>query len=168
MVEPEPLPAFLQFRAVPVRARRDGWTAELQRRFILLVARGSGAHEAARQLGRSRQTAYALRRKPGAEEFAAAWDAASDFARRASVAGRWVPAMEHGLDTILVPRFYRGRLVGFVQREDLQGAMRTLGRLDRLAASMSAGDEAFDFDELVARAAGEPLPEADKADAIPV
>ena len=128
MVESAPLPAFLQFRPVPVRARRDGWTPELQRRFVLMLARGSGPNEAARQLGRSRQTAYALRRKPGAEGFAAAWDAAVDFARQASVAGRGAPAMAHGLETLLVPRFYRGRLVGFVQREDHQGTLGLLGQ----------------------------------------
>jgi hypothetical protein len=67
-----PLPNFLRFQPVPLRARSDGWTPALQTQFILLLATGAGAHEAARRLGRSRQTAYALRRKPGAESFAAA------------------------------------------------------------------------------------------------
>ena len=118
MPHPPSLPSFLQFRPVPLRARSDGWTPARQRRFILLLATGAGAHEAARRLGRSRQTVYALRRRPGAESFAAAWDAARDFAREARVAGRWAPVFDYGLDTLLVPRFYRGRLIGFLQREE--------------------------------------------------
>lgn len=50
---------------------------------------------------------------------------------------------------------YRGRLIGFVQREDLAGAMRVLGRLDRLAERLGDGldlrelSERFDaFDDL--------------------
>jgi hypothetical protein len=39
---------------------------------------------------------------------------------------------------LLVPRFYRGRLIGFVQREDLRGAMARLRRLDRLADRLGA------------------------------
>ena len=61
----EPLPSFLRFRPVPVRARHDGWTPAIQRRFILLLGRGSPPAEAARRAGRSRQTAYALRRLVG-------------------------------------------------------------------------------------------------------
>ena len=33
---------------------------------------------------------------------------------------------------MLVPRFYRGRLVGFVQRKDNAAALRALADLDRL------------------------------------
>ncbi len=145
------LPAFLRFDPVPVRARHDGWTPELQRRFILHLARGSNPGEAARRLGRSRQTAYNLRRKRGAEGFAAAWDAALQFANQAEVVGRSSPPLAYGLETILVPRFYRGRLVGFVQREDARGLLQTLTRLDRLVAAfeddeetVAAGERLFD------------------------
>lgn len=41
-----------------------------------------------------------------------------------------------GLETIWVPRYYRGRLVGFVVREDHDAAMRTLAALDRAAGRM--------------------------------
>ncbi len=77
---------LLRFRPVPIRPRRDGWTPSLQRGFVLELARGAGPDEAARKLGRSRQTAYALRRRPGAASFAAAWDAAADFAAQARLA----------------------------------------------------------------------------------
>lgn len=84
-------PPFLRFRPVPLRTRHDGWTHELQFRFILFLARGYGPSEAARQLGKSRQTAYDLRKKPGAESFAAAWDAALAFARDARFAASALP-----------------------------------------------------------------------------
>lgn len=125
------LPDFLAFAPAPLRARRDGWSPELQRHFILLLARGAGVTAAARHLGRSRQTAYALRERPDAGGFAAAWDAAMAFARRARGASG-LP-LASAVDRLLVPRFYRGRLVGFVERLDNRGTMRTLAVLDRLA-----------------------------------
>ena len=158
------LPSFLRFRAVPLRARGDGWTPALQRQFILLLATGAGVDEAARRLGRSRQTAYVLRRRPDAESFAAAWNAAVNFAREAAVAGRRTPAFEYGFDTLLVPRFYRGRLIGFVQREDVHGAMRTYAMLERLTRSIEEPIE--DFETLVERAVE--AAKTDKADVITV
>ena len=144
------VPAFLRFRPVPVRMRRDGWTPVLQRRFILNLARGMGPAEAARRLGRSRQTVYALRDKPGAEEFAAAWDAAVEFARTVRAAPRASRRVDSGIETILVPRYYRGRLIGFIEREDVRGAMRRLGVLDRVAERLGPPDSrAPDFDALL-------------------
>jgi hypothetical protein len=134
------IPEFLRFTPVPLRAQRNGWTPELQLRFILALARGAGIGEAARQLGKSRQSAYQLREKPGAESFAAAWDGAAAFARTAAAIRHSPAAGVVGIETILVPRHYRGRLVGFVQREDVAGAMRLLGRLDRLAERLGGGE----------------------------
>lgn len=141
-------PSFFRFRPVPLRARHDGWTPELQFRFIVDLARGYGPSEAARRLGKSRQTAYDLRKKPGAESFAAAWDAALAFAREARFAASALPPRQFGIETVLVPRFYRGRLVGFVQREDHKGALRLLARLDRIADRMDGGVATSDFEGL--------------------
>jgi hypothetical protein len=70
----------IAFTPVPLRARADGWSPRLQVRFIDALARGLTPAAAARELGKNRQTAYALRKRPGAESFAAAWDAAIAFA----------------------------------------------------------------------------------------
>lgn len=140
------LPAFLAFEPVRGRARHDGWSPALQRRFILLLGCGCAPADAARRLGRSRQGAYTLRRRPGAGGFAQAWDRAREFAQLARRAGRALPLPESGFEAIWVPRFYRGRLVGFVQREDHRAALRTLARLDRLASSIDAPPEDFDLD----------------------
>jgi hypothetical protein len=133
------MPDFLAFRPVEVRAQHNGWSPELQKRFILALARGAGPGEAARSLGRTRQSAYRLRSRPGSESFAAAWDRALDFARCVRGAAAASPLGPRGIETLLVPRFYRGRLVGFVQREDTAGAMRALRQLDRLADRLGDG-----------------------------
>lgn len=131
------MPPFLQFTPVPLRAQHNGWTPDLQRRFILALARGAGPDEAARSLGKSRQSVYRLRGRPGAESFAAAWNDAQVFADMASAAGRARIPGSGSVEMLLVPRYYRGRLIGFVQREDVAGAMRVLGRLDRLAEGLA-------------------------------
>jgi hypothetical protein len=133
MFGPMDLSALLAFDPVPLRAQHNGWSPLRQRRFILALARGAGPDEAARALGLTRQSAYRLRKKSGGESFAAAWDRAQGFARSVAAARQAAPLGPGGIGTLLVPRYYRGRLIGFVQREDLAGAMRLLGRLDRLA-----------------------------------
>ena len=142
------LPAFLRFAPVPLRAQHNGWSPVLQLRFI--VAIGAGVAEAARALGKTRQSAYDLRKREGAASFAAAWDAALAFARQAGAAARAAPGGSGGIETLLVPRYYRGRLIGFVQREDGAAAMRVLGQLDRVAERLGDGDG-------VSAAAGERL-----------
>ncbi len=150
------LPDFLRFDPVPLRAQHNGWTPALQLRFILALARGAGPDEAARSLGRTRQSVYRLRKKAGAESFAAAWERAQAFARRAAGARRSLGSTCGGIETIMVPRYYRGRLIGFVQREDVAGAMRLLGRLDRIAERLGdvpsdlATDEAMEaFERMI-------------------
>ncbi len=134
------VPAFLRFEPAPVRARSDGWNAGVQQRFVLHLAKGAGPGEAARHVGRSKQTAYALRARPSAEGFAVAWDAAVAFACHARTAGRSPTAAftDSGLEMLMVPRFYRGRLIGFVQREDVHGAMRRLRMMDRALDKLEA------------------------------
>jgi hypothetical protein len=132
------LPEFLDFTPAPVRAQHNSWSPRLQRLFILALARGAGPGEAAAKLGRTRQSVYRLRARPGAESFAAAWDAAIAVAQRVTAAASGPRLGFGGMETLLVPRFYRGRLIGFVQREDTAGAMRLLRHLDRLADRLEA------------------------------
>lgn len=142
---------FLRFAPVPLRARRDGWPPLLQRRFILNLARGMSASEAAQRVGRSRQSAYALRGRSGAQSFTRAWDAATAFAQAARAAPRSPhTGLPGGLDEIWVPRTYRGRLIGYVVREDVAGARAKLAALDRMAERLGTPDfNAPDFEELV-------------------
>jgi len=134
------LPDFLRFDPVPVRGQHNGWTPARQLAFIVALARGAGPDETARSLGMTRQTVYRLRKRPDARSFAAAWERAQAFARSVARMRSSQASGFGGIDTLLVPRHYRGRLIGFVQREDTAGAMRVLGRLDRLAERL--GDPA--------------------------
>ncbi|MBB4838061.1 hypothetical protein HNP52_001112 [Sphingomonas kyeonggiensis] len=63
---------------VPVRRkhRHDGWSPERQRDFIEALADRGSVTEAARQVGMSVGSAYKLRRSPGGENFARAWEIA--------------------------------------------------------------------------------------------
>jgi hypothetical protein len=123
----------LHFDPVPSRTRHDGWSADDQREFIRRLARGHSVDEAAKSLGHSRQSAYALRRRADAEGFAQAWDAAQALGRAVWQAKRCAPTanLTYAFETLLVPRFYRGRLIGFVQRKDNAAAVRALAELDR-------------------------------------
>jgi hypothetical protein len=132
------LPPFLRFAPVPGRKRHDGWDAGAQFRFVLALARGAGVDEAARSVGRARVGAYRLRRRAGAESFAAAWDSATAFAQQARCAAHRRVGVGSSIETLLVPRFYRGRLIGYVEREDVAGAMRRLRQLGRLAERIDA------------------------------
>jgi len=128
------LPEALRFVPVSVRARHDGWGEDDQRRFILKLSRGHLVREACRDLGHSRQSAYALRRRKEGGGFAGAWDRAIVMGRAAmrARARQPTPDLSWALATLLVPKFYRGRLVGFVQRHDDRNAIRLLAELDQL------------------------------------
>jgi hypothetical protein len=71
--EPRAIPLF---HAVPARERCDGWTPLRQARFIGYLAETRSVSMAAQRVGMARESAYRLRRRPGAESFCAAWQAA--------------------------------------------------------------------------------------------
>src|SRR3954447_272618 len=114
------------FDPVPCRARRDGWTPERQRAFIAALAGGLGAGAAARAVGMSKQTAYALCRRPGAASFAAAWDEAVGRAKRRRCK-RLSERSRAAIDGIAVPVRYRGRIVGTRMKYDNRQLIRLLG-----------------------------------------
>lgn len=120
---PGPAPDPLAFTPVPGRARHDGWTPERQQRFIAaLAAIGLVAH-AARSVGMSSKSAYALRRRAGDDSsFVRAWDAALGEALTEAIA----IGVERSLAGEQVPVFYRGRQVGSWTRYDDRLALATL------------------------------------------
>ena len=66
------------FDPVPsASTRRDGWTPDKQRAFIERLGECGVVSIAARAVGMSPKSAYVLRKRPGAESFAAAWDEAA-------------------------------------------------------------------------------------------
>jgi hypothetical protein len=69
-------PAAYQWVPVLRKPRSDGWSDAKQRNFIEALADGGSVAEAARAVHMSASSAYRLRRSPGGEAFARAWDAA--------------------------------------------------------------------------------------------
>jgi hypothetical protein len=99
------------FTPVPLtRHRHDGWTPERQRGFIAALAETGVVARAARSVGMSGASAYALRRRPHAESFALAWHIVEDEARDRAL-DFVIDQMQHGSTR---PRFYRGRYVGTI------------------------------------------------------
>jgi hypothetical protein len=105
----EPAGDILAFTPVPLaRARHDGWTPARQRRFIDQLAMIGLVSAAAKACGMSGTSAYGLRERPGAQSFAAAWDAALALGR----ARADDTAIGRAINGEPRPVFYRGRQVG--------------------------------------------------------
>jgi hypothetical protein len=144
-----PRPRLPSFAPVPAKRRADGWTPLRQVEFIGMLAETGSVSAAAEFVGMARETAYRLRRKPGAEEFAHAWDIAMQLAGarrpgqpgvlsqvryglaegaakvtppdlwRRIVDGRWRPVLR------------RGKYVGSVQKPDDSALLSYLAQIDR-------------------------------------
>lgn len=96
------------FTPVPVRARHDGWTPARQAAFIAALTRSGCVAESCRHVGKTPRSAYTLRERPGAESFAAAWDAAlASGVRQIGDA-----ALGRAIHGVAKPVFYRGRQIG--------------------------------------------------------
>jgi hypothetical protein len=140
---PTSWPAYARvppFLPVPLRARADGWTPERQARFIGLLAETGSVAEAARRVGMARESAWRLRRRPGAASFAHAWDAVEALRRGAPIAQRKITPAELGGHALAGPYVVHMRRRRFVraQREPSTSALlRHLRRLD--AAALRGG-----------------------------
>jgi hypothetical protein len=122
------VPAFVP---VPLRARADGWTPPRQAEFRGYLAETRSVAEAARLVNMARETAYRLRDRPGAESFAAAWDAAMGRCegrtpRASKVTGYelWHRAF-HGL---FKPVMRGGRYAGTLRKSDTSALLRVVAK----------------------------------------
>jgi hypothetical protein len=73
-IQPEAADPLANYTPVTLRARRDGWTADRQRRFLTALAETGCVSEACAAVGLSARSAYSLRRRPDATAFAEAWN----------------------------------------------------------------------------------------------
>ncbi|WP_195908559.1 hypothetical protein [Novosphingobium sp. Gsoil 351] len=122
------VPAFVP---VATRSRKDGWTARRQAAFLAALAITGSVCEAARRVSMARETAYRLRRREGAESFAAAWDA---IAGRFGEAPRKVTPEEYArraIEGLLKPMIYRGKHVANQRKTDNSALLRYWAQLDR-------------------------------------
>ena len=98
-------PDLPDFAPVPRKYRHDGWTPERQRAFIQVLSKIGMVAAAARAVGMSRKSAYALLERAGPEsDFARVWgEAAADGRANARDS-----AVERAIDGVEVPYFYGG------------------------------------------------------------
>jgi hypothetical protein len=115
---------------VSLRSRRDGWTVKRQTDFLGMLAETGSVLGACEAIGISRKSAYRLRARPGAESFAAAWDAALGAPVRKVTVDDLPFLARHGLIRL---KFFRGRYRGASQKPDVSALLRLCGQLDRHA-----------------------------------
>ena len=125
------MPRVPPFYPVPVRNRRDGWTVQRQTDFLGMLAETGSVIGACEAVGMSRKSAYALRARPGAESFAAAWDAALGAPPRKVTVPDLDFLAHHGLVRVVT---FRGRYRGSWARPDDCALLRLVRRIDRAAA----------------------------------
>jgi len=121
------------FTPVPLRPRADGWTPGRQAEFLGYLAETRCISKAVERVGMSRDSAYQLRRKPGAEEFVAAWDAILGVptSRQPKITLETLfQRIEHGRYR---PLLRDGRYVATIKKPDNAALLSALARLDRLA-----------------------------------
>ena len=134
-----PRPRLPAFHPVPIRTRSDGWTPVRQAEFIGVLAETGSVSAAAEFVGMARETAYRLRRKPGAEEFARAWDVALMIAGKSVTLANTPPARKvTGGPTwrmICDGRWRavmrRGKYAGSIQKPDDSALLSYLAQIDR-------------------------------------
>lgn len=169
-----PPPRIPSFAPVPVKRRADGWTPLRQCEFIGMLAETGSVSAAAEFVGMARETAYRLRRRRGAEEFAAAWDAAVRLARWRF---GWSGGAVFGDDGTPVPPkvtaealwqrirdgrwrpvLREGKYAGSVQKADNSALLRFLAQLDRARGAGQAGQRSRPEKTALSRStAGVPL-----------
>ncbi|WP_121115226.1 hypothetical protein [Croceibacterium ferulae] len=134
------LPAFLP---VPLRTRRDGWTPARQARFIALLAETACVRKAAQLLGLTRESAYRLRKHPGAGSFRAAWDTAIKGKQQP----RWkftpVEARTLALKGPFHVALYRGRARTIWRKPDDSRLLSAIHGLDRMIGDVLDGPFAW-------------------------
>lgn len=161
----------LDFDAVELRHRHDGFTPERQVDFIRALSECGCVDSACKRVGISTSAAYALRARTDAQSFRFAWDAALDQAiQRLSDA-----AYSRAIHGVATPIFYKGEQIGERRRYDERLTMFLLryrdpvrygAWMDTVRAERTPGAETFQLNRMIdqveadayAREAGAPLP----------
>ncbi len=167
---PQPDDPLLGFAPYLHKApRRNSITPERQREFIAALAATGIVTQAARRIGASLEALYRLRHQPGAEGFAAAWEAAidrgiarlEDCALERAIAGEERPVVRGG-EVVGTWRHYDTALLLFLLRQRRGHRWAAEGThyaalrpghpvYDRLRAeweAQEAGDEQAVFDSI--------------------
>jgi len=135
--------------------RHDGWSLDKQVAFLRALASAHNVSAAARAVGMSRQSAYALRARLKGQPFDFAWDAAFQSAFDALAEA----AMERALHGVEVPHYHHGELVGTSRRYDERLTIALLAMRERFLRAPgpmrheSSAYESEDFRALLKRVA---------------
>jgi hypothetical protein len=143
---PDSDPLIPAFAPVPVRRRKDGWTAERQTLFIETLAETGCIVEASDAVGMTPRSAYRLAARPDATAFAEAWDMALPVARRRLVA----IARSYAVDGVPEQIWKDGVLVAERRRPSVRLLIYLLERLDPVRVGRQHAPEG---DDEAARAA---------------
>lgn len=105
-------------------SRHDSWPLDLQAAFLRALSATHSVAEAARSVGRSRQSAYRLRSRLKGQPFDLAWEVA--FHHSYDVLAH--AALDRALNGVEVPVYYKGELVDTYRRFDERLTVALLGR----------------------------------------
>jgi hypothetical protein len=132
--------------------RHDGWTPERRRKFCETLAECGQVSVAARAVGMDMSSAYRLRRRADAREFAVAWEAALCLAQQMLVDEAMALAFEGSHDIVMRD----GEIVAERRRRDSRTILTTLAKLKDCGALQSpeAHIVAQDFDSFLDRVDG--------------
>lgn len=126
---PKRVPAFIP---VPMRPRADGWTAQRQAAFLVALAQTRSVLAAARKVGMARESVYRLRKAPGGDSFARAWDhvLGRAAAKRKCTADE---QFAHAFGDAVRPVVWQGELRALPEISRDSALLGYLARLDRTA-----------------------------------
>lgn len=148
---PEPItrrriPAF---HPVPLNPRADGWTHQRQAQFIGCLAMTRCVLAACRMVSMGRESAYRLRKRPGAAGFAAAWDAALGRPHApvdlASAKSTGLSAGYRHRQGRLQVVMQEGRMFAIRRIPDDSALLQHLAQLDRATARIHRREEKSHF-----------------------
>lgn len=108
----------------PRQARHDSWSLATQAAFLRALSATHSVSEAAKSVGRSRQSAYRLRSRLKGQPFDLAWEVA--FHHSYDVLAH--AALERALNGVEVPVYYKGELVDTYRRFDERLTVALLAR----------------------------------------
>ena len=110
--------------AAPKPARHDSWPLDTQAAFLRALSATHSVSEAAKSVGKSRQSAYRLRSRLKGQPFDLAWEVA--FHHSYDVLAH--TALESALNGVEVPVFFQGEQVGSYRRFDERLTVALLAR----------------------------------------
>ena len=135
------------FHPVFLKSRHDGWTVDRQCGFLAYLYLTGSVSAAAERVGMSRESAYRLRARVGAQGFAVQWDRVlappgtghvpRDFGAEPKVTLR---ELERRVETgFVAPVIHLGRVVGIRLKPDNTALLRLLRRTEATARRYRAG-----------------------------